>query len=330
MSQQGTAQVVRGLPKFNDPNLIIGTESFSDAGVYRLRDDLYIVQTVDFFPPLIDDPFLYGQIAAANSMSDAYAMGATIRTAMNVVGFPDKDLELEILHAILAGGAEKVMEAGGVIVGGHTVRDAEIKYGLAVTGVVSPESLLTNSAARPGDILILTKPLGTGFITTAAKAGKCSEEVLHAAIESMRLLNRFGSDRLCTSAARSVTDITGFGLAGHGAEMARASGVTLRLDVGRLPGLPGAVELGSSGFKTRASHSNREFLEGVMRIEPGVDPDRIELAFDAQTSGGLLIAAPAEQADVLVRGAQESGATGTVMIGEVLDALEGIEIVFSP
>ena len=181
---------MRGLPQFEDPNLIVGTESFSDAGVYRLRDDLYIVQTVDFFPPLIDDPYVFGQIAAANSLSDAYAMGARPVTALNIVGFPDDQLELEVLHAILAGGAERVLKAGAVIVGGHTVRDAEIKYGLSVTGVVEPAQLLTNAQAQPGDMLVLTKALGTGFVTTAAKARKCPDDVLATTIASMVQLNR--------------------------------------------------------------------------------------------------------------------------------------------
>jgi selenide,water dikinase len=184
-----TAQLVRDLPTFDDPNLIVGTEGFSDAGVYRLRDDLLIVQSLDFFPPLVDDPFLFGQIAAANSLSDVYAMGARPVTALNIVGFPDKELELEILGRILQGGADRVRLAGAVIAGGHSVRDAEIKYGLSVTGVVSPEQLMTNRAAKAGDVLVLTKPLGTGFITTAFKAGRCSEEVLLVAAQSMAALN---------------------------------------------------------------------------------------------------------------------------------------------
>jgi selenide,water dikinase len=330
MPQQGTAQVVRGLPRFDDPNLIVGTESFSDAGVYRLRDDLYIVQTVDFFPPLVDDPYLFGQIAAANSLSDAFAMGARVVTALNVVGFPDNELDMAILHAILAGGAEKVLEAGGVIVGGHTVRDAEIKYGLSVTGVVSPDQLVTNAGARPGDVLLLTKALGTGFITTAAKAGECPPEALDATIASMALLNRLGNDPLCTGHAHGMTDVTGFGLAGHAAEMARASRVTVCLDVSRFPALPGAVELGRQGFRTRASTSNRDFLCGALREEAGVDPDRAELAFDAQTSGGLLIAVPPAQAAALLERARETGAAAAAVIGEVIAAEPGTDIVLRP
>ncbi len=242
---------MRGLPTFHDPNLIVGADTFSDAGVYRLRDDLYLVQTVDFFPPLIDDPYQFGQIAAANSLSDVFTMGARPVTALNIVGFPDKQLDMQILHEILAGGASKVIEAGAVIVGGHSVRDAEIKYGLSVTGVVEPAQLLTNAAARPGDLLVLTKSLGTGFITTAGKAGKCSPEVLQAAIASMAQLNMIGRDAALAAGAHAATDVTGFGLAGHAGEIARASHVTICLDVANLPGLPQAVELGAAGCKTR-------------------------------------------------------------------------------
>lgn len=318
---------MRGLPHFRDPNLLIGADSFSDAGVYRLRDDLLLVQTVDFFPPLVDDPFVFGQIAAANALSDVFAMGARPVTALNIVGFPDKELDLSVLEQILSGGAERVLAAGCVIVGGHSVRDAEVKYGLSVTGVVDPAHLLTNAAAQPGDRLVLTKPLGTGFITTAAKGGACPPDVLDGAIAGMVQLNQTGRDAAHAVAARAATDITGFGLAGHAGEIARASGVTICLDVGRIPGLPGAVELSQQGFMTRASTSNREFLETDMRIAPGVDAAQLELAFDPQTSGGLLIAVAASQADELVRRAEQGGARGAAVIGEVV-ARQDVSLVF--
>ncbi len=321
---------MRGLPRFEDPNLIVGTESFSDAGVYRLRDDLYIVQTVDFFPPLIDDPYVFGQIAASNSLSDALAMGSRPVTAMNIVGFPDDQLELEVLHAILAGGAERVLKVGAVIVGGHTVRDAEIKYGLSVTGVVEPAHLLTNAQAQPGDMLVLTKALGTGFVTTAAKALKCPDDVLATTIASMVQLNDIGSEAARAVGVHSVTDVTGFGLAGHAGEMARASHVTLCIDVARLPALPGALELGRDGFKTRASQSNRQFLEPMMRVQSGVDADRLELAFDAQTSGGLLIAVPSARAEELVQRARQAGATASTVIGEVVELQQGVSVMLRP
>ena len=310
---------MRGLPKFDDPNLIVGAEDFSDAGVYRLREDLLIVQSLDFFPPLVDDPFLYGQIAAANSMSDIYTMGASPTTVMNIVGFPDDKLELSILNEILRGGAERVLAAGAVIVGGHTVRDVEIKYGLSVTGVVEPERLITNSKANAGDVLVLTKALGTGFITTAFKAGKCPDDVLEAAAAGMTQLNSIGRDAAHAAGAKAATDITGFGLVGHAGEMAQASGVTLILELNRLPILPGAKELARQGNKTRASASNRAFAEAFTRIEEPADPLTLEVAFDAQTSGGLLISVAADKVEQLVETARAAGAEATCVIGKVIE-----------
>lgn len=310
---------MRDLPKFNDPNLLIGAEGASDAGVYRLRDDLLIVQTVDFFPPLVDDPFVFGQIAAANSLSDVYAMGGDPVTALNVVGFPDDQLGLDVLSEILRGGADRVIQAGAVIVGGHTVRDTEIKYGMSVTGVVKPEHLMTNRNAKPGDVLVLTKSLGTGFVTTAFKAGRCPDSTLAAAIESMIQLNVIGRDAARQAEARAATDITGFGLAIHAAEMAQASGVTVLLRLDQIPILPGAAALVKQGFKTRASASNRQFAETLMSIEGDPDPIRLELAFDAQTSGGLLISVSPDSAESVVRNLQATGAHSACIVGSVLE-----------
>lgn len=310
---------MRGLPKFADANLIVGPEGFSDAGVYRLRDDLLIVQSLDFFPPLVDDPFVYGQIAAANSLSDIYTMGARPVTALNIVGFPDDQLPLDILAEILRGGAEKVKEAGAVIAGGHTVRDTEIKYGLSATGVVSPERLVTNQNARPGDLLVLTKALGTGFVTTAHKAGRCPDDVLAAATASMSMLNRAAAEAAAAHAANAATDITGFGLAGHADELAEASGVTCVLELAKLPLLPGVVELAKAGNRTRASETNRAFAATNTRIESGCDELRVEIAFDAQTSGGLLIAAPEEHAAALVEHARSLGAAAATIVGRVVE-----------
>ena len=322
--------MVRDLPKFDDKNLIVGAEGFSDAAVYRLRDDLLIVQSIDFFPPLVDDPFVFGQIAAANSMSDIYAMGARPTTALNIVGFPDDQLDLEILSEILKGGAERVKKAGGVVAGGHTVRDTEIKYGLSVTGVVKPQDLLTNQQARPGDILVLTKALGTGYVTTAFKAGRCPDEVLSAAIASMVQLNDAGSEAAVAAGAHAVTDITGFGLAGHAGEMAQASGVTLVLDMDKLPVLPGAIDLASQGNQTRASATNRSYTQPMMRIEGTPEPIRLDIAFDAQTSGGLLISTPPEQVDNLVENARSTGAPGYWVVGQVEERQDKALILRAP
>lgn len=224
---------MRQLPKFDDPNLLVGAEGFSDAGVYRLRDDLLIVKSLDFFPPLVDDPFTFGQIAAANSLSDVYAMGAQPIIVLNIVGFPDDKLDLEILGEILRGGSERVQLAGAVVAGGHSVRDVEIKYGMCVTGTVKPDQLMTNSNAQPGDALVLTKALGTGFVTTAFKAGKCDDDTLAAAVDGMISLNKAANEAAVQCQASATTDITGFGLAGHANEMAQASGVTVQLQMDR-------------------------------------------------------------------------------------------------
>jgi len=308
---------VRGLPKFDDANLLFGAEGFSDAGVYRLRDDLLIVQSLDFFPPLVDDPFVFGQIAAANSLSDIYAMGARPTTALNIVGFPDDQLELSILGDILRGGAERVQQAGAVIAGGHTVRDVEIKYGLSATGIVTPEQLMTNTGARPGDVLVLTKPLGTGFVTTAFKAARCPEEAIAAAAESMAQLNAAASEAATAVGARAATDITGFGLAGHASELALSSEVTLVMELDKLPLLPGAKELAQGGNKTRASASNRSYAKPHLRIESGADAELLEFAFDAQTSGGMLISVAEDRAGELIERAQAGGAGASCIVGHV-------------
>lgn len=319
--------MVRDLPKFNDPNLLVGTEGFSDAAVYRLRDDLLLVQSVDFFPPLVDDPFAFGQIAAANSLSDVYAMGATPRTALNVVGFPDDQLDMSVLGEILRGGAERVQAAGAVIAGGHSVRDTEIKYGLSVAAVVEPDKLLTNRAARPGDVLVLTKALGTGFVTTANKAGRCPPETLAAAVESMIQLNVIGRDAAHAVGARAATDITGFGLVGHAGEMAQASGVTVVLDLPSLPLLPGVERLVSPAHRSRASASNRQFMESSLRMEGDPDPIALEIAFDAQTSGGLLIAVPGPRADEAVAHARQHGAAFACVVGRVVESQDCAVVV---
>ena len=310
------------LPTFKHPDLLIGCAGASDAGAFRLRDDLIILQSLDFFPPLVDDPFLYGQIAAANSLSDIYAMGGEPKTALNIVGFPDDQLELSILHKILAGGAERVQTADCMIVGGHSVRDTEIKYGLSVTGTVSPDDLITNRDAQVGDRLVLTKALGTGFVTTAFKKNRCPEDIFQAATESMRELNQGASRAARTFAASSATDITGFGLAGHACEMARASGVQLMLELTTLPPLPGVASLIAAGYHTRANITNRRAAEAWLRIEADPDQPSLDLAFDPQTSGGLLVSIAAEHAEPFVAACRQAGARSTTIIGEVSGRLD--------
>lgn len=310
---------MRHLPPSDDPNLLVGTETHDDAGVYRLTDELAIVQTIDFFPPVVNDPYIYGQIAAANALSDVYAMGGAPKTALNLVGYPDDKENLDWLGKILEGGAERCRTAGAVVVGGHTVRDAEIKFGLAVTGIIHPQRILTNASARPGDRLVLTKPLGTGFVTTAHKADACPEEVFLAACASMVQLNDIGRDAMREAAAHAATDITGFGLAGHAKEMAEGSRVTLVLELERLPLLPGADKLAHKPYLTRASATNASYVAPDLRIEGKPDHTRLEFFYDAQTSGGLLISVPADKADALVAGARARGATAACVVGEVIE-----------
>jgi selenide,water dikinase len=316
------------LPKIHDPNLLVGTETHDDAGVYRLTDELAIVQTIDFFPPVVNDPFIYGQIAAANALSDIYAMGGKPLTALNLVGYPDdKDPELEWLGDILRGGAERCQAAGAVIVGGHTVRDAEIKFGYAVTGTVHPQHIFTNANAKAGDRLVLTKALGTGFVTTAHKAEACPPELFKAACESMVQLNNLGRDAMLEVGAHAATDVTGFGLAGHAFEMAEGSGLTLIFELSKLPLLPGAEALAHKPYLTRASGTNASYVAAGLRKEGKLDPVRLEFFYDAQTSGGLLISVPADKADALVASAREKGATATCIVGEVVARAEVALIV---
>jgi selenide,water dikinase len=291
---------VQNLPQSHDPRLIVGTEGFSDAGVFEVAPDLLLVQSLDFFAPLVDDPYVFGQIAAANSLSDIFAMGATPTTALNIVCFPDDQLGLDILSEILRGGTDKVHEAGATIVGGHSIRDNEIKYGLSVTGVVTRDGLITNREAQPGDVLVLTKKLGTGFVTTAMKKNQCSDETVREAIQGMACLNQVASAAANSCGATAATDITGFGLAVHACELAQASGVSLEIELKRLLILPGAIELAKRGFTTRAHKTNREFCESMLKVECDADDPCLKMMFDPQTSGGLLISIPEQDATNLL------------------------------
>jgi selenide, water dikinase len=307
------SRALAALPLKTDPRLLVGRETFDDAGVFRLSDDLALVQTVDFFAPIVDDPFDFGQVAAANALSDVYAMGGQPLTALNIVAFPTKDLPLEVLGEILAGGQEKVHEAGAFVVGGHTVIDTELKYGLAVTGRAHPDFLLTNGAARPGDALILTKPIGNGILATAGKRGKLSPESQRVMLDAMKTLNGAASRAALAVGARCATDITGFGLLGHMSHIARASNVTLRVTLDAIPLLPGVREAVRAGCVTDGSKRNGDYLRDLVRWTRGTDDDRAIL-HDPQTSGGLLVCVGAARArDYLSRVA------GSVAIGEVLE-----------
>jgi selenide,water dikinase len=312
----------------SDPNILVSTETSDDAGVYRIGEHLALVQTLDFFPPLVDDLYIYGQIAAANALSDVYAMNGRPLTVLNIAAFPDDVLPLEFLSVILYGAADRVALAGAVTLGGHTVRDAEIKFGLSVTGLVDPAELLTNAGARPGDVLVLTKPLGTGFITTAHKKGKCPPGVLERAVAGMIQLNAVGRDALrAAGGTHALTDVTGYGLAGHAGEMAEGAGATFEIDVAALPVIEGVLPLAVRRFFTRASRSNREFLQGRLRIEPTAAPTLVELAFDAQTSGGLLIAVDPNHVDRLVGQLHSRGALAAAVVGRVSERQGTVAVV---
>ena len=310
------AQVLRQLPLVKHPDLLVGTDHLDDAGVFRLTDSLAIVQSLDFFPPLLEDPFTFGQIAAANSFSDIYAMGGKPITALNIAGFPDTVLPPDILVEILKGGSERVAAAGAVIVGGHSVRDVEIKYGLAVTGTIHPARIITNAGARPGDRLVLTKPLGSGVLTSAAKAGKMPESDLAEAIDVMIDLNRQACEAMLAVGVHAATDITGFGLTGHAFEMADASAVTITIDAKAVPLMAGTMEFAKEGELTR-THKTTLANIGDRFGAGAVDETLVKLLADAQTSGGLLISVKQSRCDELVSSLHENGTKCAVVIGRV-------------
>lgn len=318
--------VLAGLRLPSHPNLLIGLDVSDDAAVYQINEQQAIVQTVDFFPPIVDDPYTFGAIAAANALSDVYAMGGTPILALAIAAFPD-DLAPAILHEILQGGADKVAEAGAVVAGGHTVVDREPKYGLCVTGLIAPGKATRKANALPGDVLLLTKPLGTGIITTAHKRGVADPTHLDAAVANMLQLNKRAAEIAQTVTIHSATDITGFGLLGHAAEIARNSGVGLRITRGALPALPGALEYAARNIAPGGLERNRSFLEAdaYVRYTGASDSARNLLLFDPQTSGGLLLVLPSAAADQLQEryaiAGQACWRIGEVVKGSGIDVL---------
>jgi selenide,water dikinase len=301
----------------DDPNLLVGFDTSDDAGVYRVRDDLALVQTVDLITPVCDDPYLFGQVAAANSLSDVYAMGGKPLTALNVCCFPGSGVPDGVFAEILRGGWDKTREAGAVIVGGHTVRDAELKYGLAVTGTIDPHRILRNMGARSGDALVLTKPIGTGVMIAGAKKGLVSEQRFTAAAQTMAKLNDVSSVLALEHDATACTDITGFGLAGHALEIARGSGVGIRLRCSAVPRYEEALDLIERGMTTGVTDSNRSLAGGDIRFAAGIDDRMKTLFFDPQTSGGLLISLPAARAAALVSALVAREVADAALVGEV-------------
>jgi len=307
--------VLHSLPKFDHADVIVGTETSDDAGVYRLRPDLAIVNTVDFFTPIVDDPYIFGQVAAANALSDIYAMGAEPKTALNIVAFPKGKMDIQILGEIMKGGAERIQEAGAVVIGGHSIIDEEIKYGMAITGVIHPDRVIRNVGVQEGDALVLTKPLGTGIIATALKKGKAPKESIQAAISSMIALNDTASKIMRNYRVHACSDITGYGLLGHALEMASGSSVTLILESAKLPLLHRAPRLAEKGYLTGGCKRNREYLKDKISVDKSIREGLVEVAFDPQTSGGLLIALPQRYAGKLVEELQTNGVKAATTIG---------------
>jgi len=302
-----------------DENVLVGLERADDAGVYRVTDDIALIQTVDFFTPIVDDPYWFGAIAAANALSDVYAMGGVPKTAMNLVAFPVKDMDMSILRQIIQGGVDKMREAGVVLMGGHSVEDKELKYGLSVTGFIHPDRILTKKSLRAGDRLILTKPLGTGIVNTAIKGGLASEDIIDRVTRLMATLNRKAAEVMIRYPVHACTDITGFGLLGHMAEMVCDMPFGIRLMSGQIPMLPEAFEYAGMGLVPAGAYKNREFRECMVDFAPSVDRLVQDILFDPQTSGGLLIGVDPDRTDDLVAELRDEGIEEAAVIGEVTD-----------
>lgn len=314
--------LLTGFQTHYDPNLLVGYDKSDDASVYRVSDELAIVQTTDFFPPIVDDPFMYGQIAATNALSDVYAMGGEPKLALNIMCIPEK-MDKETVQEILRGGYAKAYEAGAIITGGHTIHGAEPIYGLAVTGFVKPENVWTNSGAQHGDVLLLTKPLGVGILTTAAKAGLVEQELLDKLYEQMSTLNKYAHDVLVKYSVHACTDVTGFALLGHSLEMAQGSGVTVHLKAQAVPYHEEAYEMADMGFIPAGAYRNRDFAEAGVRVVGEVARALQDIFYDPQTSGGLLCAVPAAEAEACLAELR-TVAPSTRIIGYVTEQLEQV------
>jgi selenide,water dikinase len=318
--------VLGRLARQQDPNLLIGFDKADDAGVYRITADLALVQTVDFFTPIVDDPYIFGQIAATNALSDVYAMGGSPLTALAMVCFPDKG-DIAILEAVLAGGLSKMVEASCTVVGGHSIRDEELKFGYAVTGTIHPDRVLTNGGAQPGDMLVFTKAIGTGVISTAIKKQQAQPIWIEAAVVSMTTLNRTAAEVALRYQTHAMTDVTGFGLIGHAREMALASGVSLRIRAADVPLLPGALECVRANFVPGGLKANRAFAECMVDYAPGVAEELRTMLYDPQTAGGLLMAVPPIDAQRLIASLNQAGVAAALIGAAVASDRPRIEVV---
>jgi len=327
------AELLKKFPVTKDPNVLVGLETSDDAGVFKLTDEIALVQTVDIITPISDDPEIFGQVAAANSLSDIYAMGGRPITALNLCCFPAA-VPKEALEAILSGGLQKMQEAGVQLIGGHTVKDDELKYGLSVTGLEHPQKVITNSGARVGDKIILTKPIGSGVIIGGVRSGKLAPAVLDRVLQDMLQLNKTACEVMLQFETHACTDITGFGLAGHAAEVARASKIGLRIDIQRVPHYPESLELIRLGASSRMTPLNRDLVRDCIAVAPEVSREEENLCYDPQTSGGLFIAVAAKDADRLLERLHANGIPQAAMIGEAfessaprLEFMHGLDLV---
>ncbi|MCH2026709.1 MAG: selenide, water dikinase SelD [Verrucomicrobiales bacterium] len=329
MEPVGLGKLLDSLPKNEDPNLLVGFETSDDAGVYRLTDEIAIINTADYITPPVNDPFIYGQIAAANSISDVYAMGGRPVTCLNLVNFPDGQLPPEELHKIIAGALDKITESGAVLAGGHTVEDSEPKFGLSVTGVVHPEKIWRNVGALPGDALILTKPIGSGVIFNANLKDKVSDGAFESCINTVISLNRSAAEVFANFEIHAATDITGFGLAGHGLEMAQGSESSLHLNLNSVPVMEEAYKMYEDGVTTGVNKHNRKKTIPHIRFENSAMESKREILFDPQTSGGLFVALPKEQAKEALEQLNAKGISDSAIVGYAKDPDPDIQIIVS-
>lgn len=315
------AQVLGNLPKFHDENLLVGVETSDDAAIYKVNDELALIQTLDFFTPVVDDPYLFGQIAAANSLSDVYAMGGEPRTALNIVGFPSC-LDPKILGRILEGGASKVLEAGAILAGGHSIQDDEPKYGLSVTGFVNPNKIFKNYGSQPGDVIIITKQVGSGLINTAIKAEMAEKSQIDEVVTVMTSLNKKAKEVIENYPISACTDITGFGLAGHAMEMAASSKVTFEIDVNKVPYIDGALEMAKMGLVPAGTYNNKDYISGDVE-SINIEECYLDLMYDPQTSGGLLITLAESEVENIMKDFEKKNMdTKVAVIGRVLEKQE--------
>lgn len=309
------------LPKFHDENLLVGVETSDDAAIYKVNDELALIQTLDFFTPVVDDPYLFGQIAAANSLSDVYAMGGEPRTALNIVGFPNC-LDPKILGRILEGGASKVLEAGAILAGGHSIQDDEPKYGLSVTGFVNPNKIFKNYGSQPGDVIIITKQVGSGLINTAIKAEMAEKSQIDEVVTVMTSLNKKAKEVIENYPISACTDITGFGLAGHAMEMAASSKVTFEIDVNKVPYIDGALEMAKMGLVPAGTYNNKDYISGDVE-SINIEECYLDLMYDPQTSGGLLITLAESEVENIMKDFENKNMdTKVAVIGRVLEKQE--------